>query len=265
MSTGTLSLTLHDSSTMLRRNLRHATRNPSTLLGSVVMPCVLMLLFVFAFGGTMGNGLGGAVQGVDYVDYLAPGIFMLALTVGATGTSIAVAVDMTRGVINRFRTMDIARSSVLTGHVIGSVVQSMVSMVLVIGIALAVGFRPSAGVVGWLAAFGLMALVSFALTWMAVGFGLLAKTVDSASNLPMILQILPFLSSTFVPAESMAPGLRWFSEHEPFTPITDTLRNLLLDRPVGSEWIVGVAWCLGIALVGYLWSRRLYRRDPRHT
>ncbi|MDH6439248.1 ABC-2 type transport system permease protein [Streptomyces sp. SAI-144] len=261
----TLSLAWHDSSTMLRRNLRHATRNPSTLLGSVVMPCVLMLLFVFAFGGTMGNGLGGAAQGIDYVDYLAPGIFLLALTVGAMGTSIAVAVDMTKGIINRFRTMAISRASVLTGHVVGSVIQSMVSIIVVIGIAVAVGFRPTAGVLGWLAAFGLMALVSFALTWVAVGFGLLAKTVDSASNMPMILQVLPFLSSTFVPAESMASGLRWFSENEPFTPITDTLRNLLLDRPVGNDWIIGVAWCLGIALVGYLWSKKLYKRDPRHT
>ncbi|MFJ1561530.1 ABC transporter permease [Streptomyces mirabilis] len=261
----TLSFALQDSSTMLRRNLRHAMRNPSMLLGSVVMPSVLLLLFVFAFGDTMGNGLGASGLGMKYVDYLAPGILLLALTVGAMATSISVAVDMTKGVINRFRTMPISRASVLTGHVVGSVIQSMISTVIVIAIALLVGFRPTAGVLEWLGAFGLMALVSFALTWVAVGFGLLAKTVDSASNMPMILQILPFMSSTFVPAESMAPGLRWFSENEPFTPITQTLRGLLLDQPIGHDWITGIAWCLAIALAGYLWSRKLYQRDPRHT
>ncbi|MYR83661.1 ABC transporter permease [Streptomyces sp. SID685] len=261
----TLSLALQDSSEMVRRNLRHALRNPSTLLGSVVMPVVLLLLFVFAFGSTLGDGLGEAGRDIEYVDYLTPGILLLALTVGAMGTSIAVAVDMTKGIINRFRTMPISRASVLTGHVVGSVVQSMISTVVVIAIALLVGFRPRAGVLEWLAAFGLMALVSYALTWVAVGFGLMAKTVDSASNLPMIMQILPFMSSTFVPAQSMAPGLRWFSENEPFTPITETLRGLLLEEPIGNDWIVAVAWCLVISLVGYLWSKQLYKRDPRHT
>jgi ABC-2 type transport system permease protein len=261
----TMAGVLRDSSTMLRRNLRHATRNPSALLGTVMMPSVLMLLFVFAFGGTIGGGLAGASRGTDYVDYLAPGIFLLAITVAAMATAISVSVDMTKGVINRFRTMAVARASVLTGHVVGSVIQAMISVVVLVGIALAIGFRPAGGVLAWLAAFGLMALVSFALSWVAVGFGLLAKTVDSASNMPMILQALPFLSSTFVPAESMAPALRWFSVNEPFTPITDTLRALLLDKPVGSTWIVAVLWCLGIALAGYLWSRKLYSRDPRHT
>jgi ABC-2 type transport system permease protein len=261
----TMALALWDSRTMLRRNLRHAARNPSILLGTVVMPSALLLLFVFAFGGTMGKGLGGTAQGTDYVDFVTPGIFLLALTVGAMGTSISVAVDMTKGIINRFRTMSISRASVLTGHVVGSVIQSMISIVVVIGIALAVGFRSSATVLDWIAAFGLMALVSFALTWVAVGFGLVAKTVDAASNTPMILQVLPFLSSTFVPAQSMASGLRWFSEYEPFTPITETLRGLLLEKPIGHNWIGAIAWCLGIALVGYLWSKRLYKRDPRNT
>lgn len=261
----TLSLAMHDSRTMLRRNLKHATRNPSALIASVVSPVALMLLFVFAFGGTLGNGLAGPAQGIKYVDYLTPGILLLGMTIGAMGTSIAVAVDMTKGIVNRFRTMAISRSSVLTGHVVGSVIQAMVSTVLVIAIALLVGFRPTAGVLSWLAAFGLLALVSFALSWVAVGMGLVAKTVDSASNLPMLLQALPFLSSTFVPAASMAAGLRWFSEIDPFTPIIDTLRNLFLDRPVGNDWIIAVAWCLGIALAGYLWSKRLYKREPRQA
>jgi ABC-2 type transport system permease protein len=250
---------------MVRRNLRHATRNPSVLLGTVVMPSALLLLFVFAFGGTLNQGLGEEARGIDYVDYLTPGIFLLAVTVGAMSTSISIAIDMSKGIINRFRTMSIARTSVVTGHVVGSVLQVMISIVVLAGIALLCGFRPKAGVLSWAGALGLIALVSFALSWVAVGLGLVAKTVDSASNTPMVLQALPFLSSTFVPAASMAPGLRWFSENEPFTPITETVRNLLLDRPVGNTWIIAVGWCLVIALGGYLWSRRLYNRDPRQT
>jgi ABC-2 type transport system permease protein len=261
----TLTLALQDSVTMFRRNLRHATRNPSVLLGTVVMPSALMLLFVFAFGSTLGDGLGEEARGIDYVDYLAPGIFLLAVTVGAMSTSISVASDMTKGVINRFRTMPIARVSVVTGHVVGSVVQVMLSTVVLVGIAVFCGFRPTAGVLAWAAVFGLIALTSFALGWIAVGLGLTAKTVDGASNSPMVLQALPFLSSTFVPVEKMAPGLRWFSEYEPFTPITQTVRNLLLERPVGNTWMLAVGWCLVIALGGYLWSRRLYNRDPRQT
>ncbi|GAA4818588.1 ABC transporter permease [Streptomyces ziwulingensis] len=260
-----LSYALNDSVTMLRRNLRHATRYPSMALGTVVMPSMLLLLFVFAFGGTLGSGLTAGHEGMAYVDYLAPGIFLLALVMGAMTTSIAVAMDMTKGIINRFRTMPISRTSVITGHVFGSVIQAMVSVAVVLAVALLAGFRPSAGVADWLAAIGLMALLSFALTWIAVALGLLAKTVEGASNTPMILQILPFLSSGFVPADSMASGLRWFAEYQPFTPIADTLRGLLLGTTAGHDWITAVAWCLGLALVGFLWAQRLFRRDPRTT
>jgi ABC-2 type transport system permease protein len=256
---------LRNSSTMIRRNLRHARRNPSVLLGTVMMPSALMLLFVFAFGGTLNEGLGIEARGLDYVDYLAPGILLLSITVGAMSTSISVAIDNSKGVVNRFRTMPISRTSVVTGHVVGSVLQVMISIVVVVGIAMICGFRPTAGPLGWLAAFGLMAMVSFALSWVAVGLGLVAKTVDSASNTPMFLQALPFLSSTFVPAAQMASGLRWFSENEPFTPITETVRGLLLSKPVGDTWLTSVIWCLVIAAGGYLWSRRLFNREPRQT
>ena len=261
----TASLAFRDSTTMVRRNLRHATRNPSVLLGTVIMPSALLLLFVFAFGGTLNGGLGEAAKGYDYVDYLSPGIFLLAITVGAMSTSISVAIDMTKGIINRFRTTDMSRGAVLTGHVVGSVMQVVLSIFVLVGIALICGFRPTAGVLGWIAALALMTFLSFALSWIAVGLGLAAKTVDSASNTPIILQALPFLSSTFVPAASMAPGLRWFSENEPFTPITETVRGLLLDRPIGNTWIVALGWCAVLALGGYLWSKWLYKRDPRQT
>jgi len=261
----TLSLALSDSSTMLRRNLKHAMRYPSMVLGTVVMPAGLLLLFVFAFGDAMGNGLVGEAKGTDYVDYVSPGVFLLAMASAAMVTSISVAVDMTKGIVNRFRTMSISRASVLTGHVFGSVIQAMVSTVVLIIVALLAGFRPTAGVGGWIGALGLLALVSFALTWIAVGLGLMAKTVDTASNTPMILQLFPFLSSAFVPAESMAPGLRTFAEYQPFTPINETLRGLLFGTPIGSNGIIAIAWCVGIALAGYLWSKKLFKRDPSTT
>jgi ABC-2 type transport system permease protein len=265
MSTYAYALT--DSTTMLRRNLRRMRRNPGLTLFVAGIPIVILMLFVYVFGGTLGAGLPG-VNGDDrgaYVDYLAPGILLLSITVGAMSTSISVAIDNSKGVDNRFRTMPISRTSVVTGHVVGSVLQVMISIVVVIGIAMICGFRPTAGPLGWLAAFGLMAMVSFALSWVAVGLGLVAKTVDSASNTPMFLQALPFLSSTFVPAAQMAPGLRWFSENEPFTPITETVRGLLLSKPVGDTWLISIIWCLVIAAGGYLWSRRLFNREPRQT
>ncbi len=261
----TMSYALSDSSTMLRRNLRHAMRYPTMLLATVVIPTSMLLLFVFAFGGTIGHGLAGTVKVKSYVDYISPGIFMLSMTAAAMATSIGVAVDMTKGIINRFRTMAISRTSVLTGHVFGGVIQAMVSVVILIGVALLVGFRPTADIGEWAAAFGLLALLTFALTWIAVAFGLLAKTVDTASNTPMILQVLPFLSSAFVPPASMAAGLRWFAENQPFTPINNTLRGLLLGTPIGNDWILAIVWCAGLALAGYLWSKRLFRRDPRQT
>lgn len=260
-----LSLVLQDSGTMLRRNLRHAVRYPSMALGTVVMPAGLLLLFVFAFGGVMGKGLAGSTGNGSYVDYLSPGVCLLAIAANAMVTSVSVAVDMTRGIINRFRTMAIARSSVLTGHVLGSVIQAVASVILVLLTAVAAGFRPTAGVLGWLGALGLLALVSFALSWIAVCLGLVAKTVSTASNTPMVLQIFPFLSSAFVPANSMSPGLRWFSEYQPFTPINETVRGLLTGSAIGNDWILALAWCVAISAVGYAWARALFRRDPRTT
>jgi ABC-2 type transport system permease protein len=258
VTTMTMPYALSDSATMLRRNLRHALRYPSMALGTVIMPAGLLLLFVFAFGGAISS----ATRGLPYVDYVSPGVLLLAVASSAMATSIAVAVDMTKGIINRFRTMAISRASVLLGHVIGSVIQAITSVLIVTAVAVAAGFRPRANVAAWLAALGLLALLSFALTWIAVAFGLKAKTVSSASNTPMALQLFPFLSSAFVPAGSMAAGLRWFAEYQPFTPVNDTLRGLLLGTPVGSKWIIAIAWCAGIALAGYLWSRKLFKRDP---
>jgi ABC-2 type transport system permease protein len=259
----TLAYTLTDSATMLRRNLKHALRYPVLTLMVAGIPVVLLLLFVFVFGGTLGAGLGGVSGGrAEYADFLTPGILVLAIASAAQGTAIFVAMDMNEGIIARFRTMSIARSSVLTGHVVGAVTQTMVGLTFVVVVSLLVGFRPDANVVEWLAAIGLLALVSFALSWLSVAMGLAAKSVEGASNLPMPLILLPFLGSGFVPTESMPAGLRWFAEYQPFTPIIDTLRGLLTGGAIGSSAVLAVGWCAALALVGYLWARSRYDRRP---
>ncbi|PSL04572.1 ABC-2 type transport system permease protein [Haloactinopolyspora alba] len=261
MSTITLALT--DSATMLRRNLRHAVRYPSVTMIVAGIPVIFLLLFVYVFGDTLGAGLGGPVAGSDdYVNYVAPGILLLGVAGAAQGTAISVAMDMNEGIIARFRTMAISRASVLTGHVLGSMVQTIVGIAVVVGVALLVGFRPTAGPLEWLAVIGLLTLLIFALTWLSVALGLVARNVESASNLPMPLILLPFLGSGFVPTDSMATGLRWFAEYQPFTPIMETLRGLLLGTSIGNDGVVAVGWCVGIALVSYLWAKKLYNRDP---
>ncbi|MGV9604095.1 ABC transporter permease [Streptomyces sp. NPDC003631] len=252
----TLTHAVHDSTTMLRRNLKHAIRYPSVGLGSALTPILMLLLFVYAFGDSIGVGMGGG-RGT-YVNYLTPGIIIMGVAAGSMSTSIAVCSDMTEGIINRFRTMDITRSSFMTGHVIGSVIQTMVCMVPVVGVALAVGFRSGATPLEWLAAAGLLTAIAFAVTWLSVALGLISKTVESASNKPLLIQFLPFLGSAFVPADSMSPGLRWFAEYQPFTPMTETLRGLLSGSEIGDNGWISLAWCAGIALVGYVWSRSLF-------
>ncbi|MFE4535116.1 ABC transporter permease [Streptomyces scopuliridis] len=252
----TLAHAVHDSTTMLRRNLKHAIRYPAVGLGSAMMPILMLLLFVYAFGDSIGAGMGGGRDA--YLNYLTPGIIIMGVAAGSMSTSIAVCSDMTEGIINRFRTMPITRSSFMTGHVVGSVIQTMLCMVLVVGVALAVGFRSGATPLEWLAAAGLLAAIAFAVTWLSVALGLISKTVESASNKPLLIQFLPFLGSAFVPAESMSPGLRWFAEYQPFTPMTETLRGLLSGSEIGGNGWISLAWCAGIALVGYLWSRSLF-------
>ncbi|MEU6093422.1 ABC transporter permease [Streptomyces sp. NPDC047079] len=252
----TLTYAVHDSMTMLRRNLKHAIRYPSVGLGSAMTPILMLLLFVYAFGDSIGAGMGGGRDA--YLNYLTPGIIVMGVAAGSMSTSIAVCSDMTEGIINRFRTMNISRASFMTGHVVGSVVQTMLCVVLVVGVALAVGFRPDASPVEWLAAAGLLAAIAFAVTWLSAALGLISKTVESASNKPLLIQFLPFLGSAFVPAESMSPGLRWFAEYQPFTPMTETLRGLLSGSEIGNDGWISLAWCAGIALVGYVWSRSLF-------
>jgi ABC-2 type transport system permease protein len=258
-----LSCAVHDSATMLRRNLRHIMRYPGMTMMLVTLPVIFLLLFVYVFGATLGAGLAGDAGGrAAYVNFVTPGIMLLTVAGAAIATSVSVATDMTEGIIARFRTMSISRASVLTGHVLGSVIQMLLATVVVTGIALATGFRPTAGVAAWLAAAAIVVLFAFGLSWLSVALGLVAKTPESASNTPMPLMVLPFLGSGFVPVASMPAGLRWFAEYQPFTPVIDTLRGLLVGGPIGRDAAIAVGWGAGIAAVSYLWSRRLYNRDP---
>jgi ABC-2 type transport system permease protein len=253
---------LRDSATMLRRNLRRMRRYPSMTVTLVGMPIVFLLLFVYVLGGTLGAGIGGVAGGrAEYVNYVTPAIILMTVTSTVQGTSISIAMDMTEGIIARFRTMHIARVSVLTGHVLGSVIQAVFSLTMVIGVALLVGFRPAAGVGAWLATAGFLVVVTFALVWLAVALGQVSKTVEAASNVGLPLVLLPFLGSGFVPTGSMPAGLRWFAEYQPFTPIIETMRGLLMDKPLGANAWLALGWCAVLALGGYLWSKRLFNRE----
>jgi ABC-2 type transport system permease protein len=259
----TLSYAVADSATMLRRQLRHMLRYASVTVFLVGMPIVFLLLFVYVFGGTLGAGLGGPAGGrAEYLEYVVPGILLIAVAAGGTGTAISVAMDMTEGIVARFRTMAIFRPSVLTGHVLGSMIQTMLSLAVVTGVAVLIGFRPTASAVEWVATVGVLAGITLAVTWLCVAFGLVTKTVEAASNLPTPLVFLPFLGSGFVPTESMPVGLRWFAEYQPFSPVIETVRGLLVGTAIGNSAVIAVAWCAGITLVSYLWARRLYNRDP---
>ena len=258
-----LNYAVADSATMLRRNLRHMQRYP-TLTGIVLgMPVVFLLIFVYVFGGTLGAGLGHAADGrAAYVSFVTPGILVLTIAAAAQATAVTVAMDMTTGIIARFRTMSIARVSVLTGHVLGSMIQSLLGVAVVIGLAFAIGFRSAASPLAWLAAIGLLALTALALTWLTVAMGLAAKSVETASNTPMFLLLLPFLGSGFVPTSSLPAGLRWFAEYQPFTPVTTAVRQLLDGGAVGDNAVIAIAWGAGVALGAYLWARHVYNTRP---
>ena len=254
----TLSYAVSDSATMLRRNVRHTLRYPVMIVMSLGVPVLLLLLFVGVFGGALNAGLGDGT----YIDYVVPGILLMTVGYGSSTTALAVNRDMTEGIIARFRTMAITRTSVLTGHVVAAMTRTMVSIGLVIGVALLMGFRPAADPVGWLAMIGVLALLVLALTWLAVAIGLSARNAEGTSSFTLIVQVLPFVSSAFVPPDSMSGPVRWFAKNEPFTPIIDTVRGLLTGTPVGDSAVIAVAWCVGLALVGYMLARALFNRDP---
>jgi ABC-2 type transport system permease protein len=262
-------LPVRDAVTMFGRQLRHVLRYPELTVIVLMIPVVFLLLFVFVFGGTLGAGLGPtAAAGVgdrsDYLRYVLPGILLMTIASISQGTCTSVTMDMTQGIIDRFRTLSISPGAVLSGHALAATVQSLGSMAVVLGLGVAIGFRPSAGPVGWLLVLALLTAVSFAIAWVSVACGLLARTVESSSNYTTPLVLLPFLGSGFVPTESMPTALAWFARYQPFTPIMDTLRGLLLGTPVApsSAWLA-VGWCLVLTLVGWFGARRVYARPRR--
>jgi ABC-2 type transport system permease protein len=242
-----------DSVIMLRRNFKHTLRNPTAVFNAVLFPIVLLLMFVYVLGGAFDVG-------VDYIDYATPGMIVLAICYGLSATAVAVNSDMTKGIINRFKVMDISRGAVLTGHVIASMLRSLIAIAAIIGVAFAMGFRPSASFPGWLGAIGLLVLVCFAANWLTVALGLFAKTAESAGLATVPLILLPFLSSAIVPAKTMAAGVRQFAEYQPFTPIIETLRGLLTGQPSAGHAIAALAWCAGIGIVGYLWALTTFKK-----
>jgi ABC-2 type transport system permease protein len=258
------SFAVRDSVTMLRRNLLRARRYPSMVVWGIAIPVFFLLLFAGVFGEALGAGVGGAANGgTDYIDYVTPAIVLMAATTGSTSVALGVSLDSTEGIINRFRTMAIARSSLLTGHVVGSVIQTMLSIVAVIGVALLMGFRPTANLAEWVAALGLLTLLAFALTWPSAAAGLVAKGPESASNMPIPFTILPLLGSGFVPTDSLPTVVRWFGEYQPFTPVIETLRGLLMGAPIGNGAVISLAWCAVFAVAGYFWARSAFNREPQ--
>jgi ABC-2 type transport system permease protein len=252
-----------DSVTMLRRNLLHVVRYPGLSLFTILGPVVVLLLTVFIFGGTLGAGLPGVdpAGGRDaYLAYVMPGILLITIAGTASGAAITVAMDMTEGITARFRTMSISRAAVLTGHVLGNTIQGIIAVALVLGVGLLIGFRPRANPIEWLAVAGLVVLISFAVSWIGVAMGMQSKTVETASNLPLILTVLPLLGSGFVPTGSMPQWLQGFAQYQPFTPFIETVRGLLLGTPLGIDTLLALGWCAVIAIAGYAWSMAIYER-----
>jgi ABC-2 type transport system permease protein len=255
----TLTLAVRDSATMTRRSLRHVLRYPVTLVVAVAVPVLLLLLFIGVFGA-LKAGLGTGLH-VSYIDFVMPGIIAMTAGYGSSVTAQSVNRDSTEGIIGRFRTMAISPTSMLNGYVVSALARTLVSAALVIGVAIGLGFRPTADAGRWLAAAGVIVLLVLALTWLAVPFGLASKTAEGLTGFILIVQLLPFISSAFVPPGQMSAGVRWFAAHEPFTPVIDSLRGLLTGTPSGGTILTAVIWCIVLALAGYLWARALIRRD----
>ncbi|MFD7120222.1 ABC transporter permease [Streptomyces sp. NPDC059922] len=260
-----LSLAVRDSHTMLRRNPLHARRYPSGTLNLLLTPIMMLLLFVYVFGDVMSTGIGGGgADRSDYIAYIVPGIVLMTIGSTVIGPAVYVAMDMSEGLIARFRTMAVYRGSVIIGHVVGSVVQCVASVILVGAVAVAIGFRSTdATALEWLAAFGLLALFALSLTWIAVGMGMASPNPEAAGNMAMPLILLPLISSAFIPADTMPGWFQPIAEYQPFTPAIETLRGLLLGTEIGDNGWIALAWCVGLSVLGYRWSMALFNRDPR--
>ena len=242
-----------DSRIMLRRNFKHIVRNPVTIFNGALMPVVIMLMFVYVLGNAFNVG-------EHYIEYATPGLILLAISYGLSATAVSVSDDMTKGIINRFKVMNVSRGAVMTGHVAATMVGSTVAIAVIIGMAFALGFRSPATPLEWLGAIGIIVATAFAAAWLTVALGMAAKTPQSAGLTVVPLILLPFVSSAIVPADKMGAGVRQFAEYQPFTPIIESIRGLLAGTPSGGYAAAALGWCAGIALVGYVWSRATFSR-----
>lgn len=247
---------IKDTWTMAKRSLKHIVRSPDTIITVVLMPIALLLLFVYVFGGALGQQTGS----LKYVDFLTPGIIIMTVISGISYAAFRLSNDIQKGIINRFRTMPVAPSSILGGQATSSTLSNLLSSLLVLAVAFTIGFRTHAGLVEWLVFGGLLALFTLAMTCMAIFFGLLAKSAEGAGSFSYILMLLIFISSSFVPTGSMTSWLRGFANNQPLTPIIETMRSLLTTGTAGSKIWIALSWCVGILVVMYLLSLRIYRR-----
>jgi ABC-2 type transport system permease protein len=246
---------LRDTATLSGRSLRHIMRSPDTIITTLITPIAMLLMFVYVFGGAIDTGE------VKYVNYLLPGILLIAVASGVAYTSLRLFTDVSSGIFERFASMPISRSAVLWAHVITSVVANLVSLVVVVLVAVAIGFRSSAGLAAWLAVSGIIVVFTLAVTWLAVSAGLVATSAEGAGAFAYPLLFLPFVSSAFVLTGDMPGPLRWFAEHQPVTSIVNTLRNLYATEPLGDDLVVALAWCFGLLVVAYALGVRTYRRQ----
>ncbi|GAA3457282.1 ABC transporter permease [Dactylosporangium matsuzakiense] len=247
---------MRDALTMLRRDLRHNRRNPSTMFGALIAPILMLLMFVYIFGGATTLGTSA------YLAYVVPGILVLCIGYSVGQTAVAVATDMNEGIINRFRTMGISRAAVLTGRVLGTVLRTLLCVLLILLLTLAMGYRPHATLTGWLTVTGVVALSAFAAAWLTTAMGLSVRTVVAASYAALPITLLPILSSAFAPTQHMSAGVRAFTEHQPYTPIIESLREALNGAPAGSHLWWALGWTAAMAIAGYLWSRARFTRPP---
>jgi ABC-2 type transport system permease protein len=245
---------LGDTAVLTGRTMRHVTRSLDTIITTAITPIAIMLMLVYVFGGAISTG------SVSYVDYMLPGILLIAIASGISYTALRLFMDMKGGIFERFQSMPIARSSVLWAHVLTSLAANAIALVVVVGVAVAVGFRTGAGVLAWLAVAGILILFTLALTWVAVIPGLTAKSVDGASAFAYPLAFLPFISSAFVPTGTMPGPVRAFAEHQPVTAIVNTIRDLFAKQPVTASIWTALAWCVGILVVAYIFANVAYRR-----
>lgn len=264
---GVLHKAFSDTATLTGRGIQRLIRYPSMVVMMIGLPVVFLLLFVYVFGGLLGAQLGTTGDGGvgAYLQYVVPGIVLMAIGSGGAGTAIYIALDMRQGVAARLATMDVSRLAILSAHAVVSVVQALLATLAVGGVAALLGFRPAGGVVGVLAALGVVALIAFAITWLCLALGIISDTVETASNLPMPLSFLPFLSSGFVPTDSMPSWLGAVAEYQPFTPFTETVRGLLMGTGIGNYGWQTLLWCFLLTALGMVWSLKKYQASQTRS